>query len=470
MQFITGKHLSRRTFLRGTGASVALPFMDAMVPAGRAWRDPAQSFTRLICIEEDLGHAGGSAWGEAQHLFGPEKVGRDFEFPADSQLKPLEAYREYMTIVSNTDSRMAEPYRAEEIGGDHDRTTAVFLTQSHPKQTQGADLYLGKSIDQIHAERFGRDTALPSLEVTTERQNFGGGCGYNYHCAYRTSVSWKSANEPLPGIREPRAVFEQLFGNGASAEQRSARLRTKQSVLDWIVSEMADLKRDLGVVDRQALDQYTTHIRELERRIQLMEAQNSSGEERQLPEAPSGVPDTWTEHVELMFDLQILALQADLTRVSSFKYGAQSNGTFPESGVNKAWHSASHHGNVPTAILEFNTINTYRIGRMSYFLDKMKSTMEGEASLLDKSLVMWGSAMGDPNLHNHRRCPLLLLGHANGALEGNLHLRAPDGTPMANVFVSLMQAIGHDDFARFGDSTGEFSVRAPQSSVSEAGL
>jgi hypothetical protein len=470
MSFITGKHLSRRTFLRGTGASVALPFLDAMVPAGRAWRDPAQSFTRLICIEEDLGHAGGSAWGEGQHLFGPAQLGRDFELASDNQLKPLEAYREYMTIVSNTDCRMAEPYRSEEIGGDHDRTTAVFLTQSHPKQTQGADLFLGKSIDQIHADRFGQDTALPSLEVTTERQNFGGGCGYNYHCAYRTSVSWKSPNEPLPGIREPRAVFEQLFGAGDSPAQRSARLRTKQSVLDWIVTELADLKRDLGVVDRQALDQYTNHIRELERRIQLVEAQNNSGEERQMPEAPSGVPDSWTQHVELMFDLQVLALQADLTRVSSFKYGAQSNGTFPESGINKAWHSASHHGNVPNAILEFNTINAYRVGRMTYFLEKMKSTMEGDASLLDKSVVMWGSAMGDPNLHNHRRCPLLLLGKGNGALEGNLHLRAPDGTPMANVFVSLMQSLGHDDFLRFGDSTGDFPLTFPKGAVSEGAL
>ena len=470
MNFITGKHLSRRTFLRGTGASVALPFMDAMVPAGRAWRDPAQSFTRLICIEEDLGHAGGSAWGEAQHLFGPAKIGRDFDLRTESQLKPLEAYREYMTIVSNTDSRMAEPYRAEEVGGDHDRTTAVFLTQSHPKQTQGADLFLGKSLDQVHADRFGQDTALPSLEVTTERQNFGGGCGYNYHCAYRTSVAWKSPNEPLPGIREPKAVFEQLFGAGDSPAQRAGRIRTKKSVLDWVVNELAGLKRDLGVVDRQALDQYTTHIRELERRIQLVEAQNSSGEERQMPEAPSGVPDSWTEHVELMFDLQVLALQADLTRVSTFKFGAQSNGTFPESGVNKAWHPSSHHGNVPSAILEFNTINSYRVGRMTYFLEKMKNTMEGGASLLDKSAVIWGSAMGDPNLHNHRRCPLLLMGHANGALEGNLHLRAPDGTPMANVFVSLMQAIGHDDFAQFGDSTGDFPLTFPKGTVvSEAG-
>ena len=462
MNFITGKNLSRRTFLRGTGASVALPMLDAMVPAGRGWRDPADSFTRLVCIEEDLGHAGGSDWGDGQYIWGPKRIGRDFELGDANQVKALEEYREYLTIISNTDSRMAEPYRAEEIGGDHDRTTSVFLTQSHPKQTQGADVFLGKSLDQVHAAKYGQDTALPSLEVTTERQNFGGGCAYNYHCAYKTSVSWAAPNTPLPGIREPRAVFEALFGSGDSAKQRSERLQTKQSVLDWVASELADLKRELGATDRRALDEYTTNIRELERRIGLVEAQNNSGEQRALPEAPSGVPDSWAEHVELMFDLQVLALQADLTRVSSFKYGAQSNGSFPDSGVSKAWHSASHHGNVPSAILEFNQINTYRMGRMNYLLEKLKNTMDGDKSLLDRSVVMWGSAMGDPNLHNHRKCPLLLMGKANGALEGNLHLRAPNGTPMANVFVSLMQALGHDDIHRFGDSTGEFPLSFPK--------
>ena len=466
MNFITGKHLSRRTFIRGAGASVGLPLMHAMVPAGRLWRDPAQDqFTRLVCLEEDLGHSGGNAWGDAQYLFGPEKIGRDFEFVANSQLKPLEAYREYLTIVSNTDCRMAEPYSSEQIGGDHDRTTAVFLTQSHPKQTQGADLYLGKSLDQVHAARFGRDTVLPSLETTTERMNFGGGCGYNYHCAYKTSMAWASPTQPLPAIREPRAVFDQLFGAGDSTADRRARLRTNQSVLDWIVTELADLKRELGAVDRLALDEYTTQIRELERRIGLVEEQNTSGEERQMPEAPSGVPDTWEEHVELMFDLQVLALQADLTRTITFKFGGMSNASYPGSGVNKAWHPTSHHGNVPSAMLEFNTINTYRLGRLTYFLEKMKNTMEGGASLLDKTAIVWGSAMGDPNVHNHRRCPLIMLGHANGALEGNLHLRAPDGTPMANAFVSLMQGIGHDDLHQFGDSTGQFPLTFPRRTV-----
>ena len=257
-------------------------------------------------------------------------------------------------------------------------------------------------------------------------------------------------------------MFEQLFGAGDSAADRAERLRNNQSLLDWVLVELNDLKRELGALDRQALDQYATHIRELERRIELVEAQNSSGEERQMPEAPSGIPDRWEDHMQLMFDLQVLALQADLTRVITFKTGFDlQNSTFPDSGTSKSFHASSHHGNVPAAIMEFNVINTWRLGQMAYFLEKMKNTMEGEASLLDKTAIVWGSPMGDPNLHNHRRCPLLLMGHANGALEGNLHLRAPKGTPMANVFVSLMQSIGHDDLHAFGDSTGEFPLGFP---------
>jgi hypothetical protein len=468
MNFITGKSLSRRTFLRGTGASVALPFMDAMVPAARIWRDPAQEFTRMIAVHEAMGCAGGNDWGDQQGLFAPKQVGRDFEFAQNSQLKPLEAYREYLTVVSQTDCRMAEPFKAEEIGGDHDRSTAVFLTQAHPLQTQ-ADVYCGKSIDQIHADRFGQETALPSLELSVSRIDRT--CAYNYHCAYTFNLAWSSPHDPLPVMIEPKVVFEQLFGAGDNAADRASRLRTNRSVLDWVVGEIARIKQDLGADDRRALDQYTEHVREVERRIQLVEAQNSSGEERAMPEAPSGIPDKWEEHMQLMFDLQVLALQGDLTRVITFISGVdQENRTHPESGVTKSWHGASHHGNVPGSIMEYNAINTYRLSQMSYLLEKLKNTMEGEKSLLDKTAIIWGSSMGDPNLHNHRRCPLILMGKANGALEGNLHLRAPQGTPMANVFVSLMQAIGHDDFAQLGDSTAEFPLTFSKGVTSQEGL
>ena len=469
MNFITGKHLSRRTFLRGSGASVALPFLDAMTPAGRPWRDPADGFTRMLAIHEAMGCAGGNDWGDGQHLFAPATVGRGLEFGTQSQLKPLEAFKDYLTVVSQTDCRMAEPFKAEEIGGDHDRSTAVFLTQAHPLQTQ-ADVYIGKSIDQVHADRFGQETALPSLEMTVSRQDRT--CAYNYHCAYTYALAWRTPTEPLPAILEPKVVFEQLFGAGDSVEDRAQRLRTNRSLLDWITAEIADLKRQLGSTDRVALDQYMTNVRELERRIQLVEAQNSSGEERAMPEAPSGVPNTWEEHMQLMFDLQVLAFQADMTRVITFIQGVdQENRTHPESGSNKSWHGASHHGNVPASIMDYNAINTYRISQLTYLLDKMKNTMEGDASLLDKTAVIWGSSMGDPNLHNHRRCPLILAGKANGALEGDMHIRAPQGTPMANALTSLMQAIGHDDFRGFGDGTGELALTYPRGTVAatEAG-
>ena len=471
MAFITGKHLSRRTFLRGSGASFALPFLEAMVPAGRIRGDGTGGFTRLVCIEESMGAAGSSDWGDSQHLFAPAEVGRDFELATNSQLKPLEEFREYMTIVSNTDCRSAEAFRAEEIGGDHDRSTAVFLTQAHPKQTQGSDIFLGTSLDQLHAQRFGRDTALPSLELCIEGIDRGGGCAYNYHCAYTTSLSWASPNQPLPAIREPRVVFERLFGAGDTPEDRAARRRTDRSMIDWIATEVSRLKRTLGAADRAALDEYTEHIREIERRIQLVEARNTSGEEPEMPETPSGVPASFEEHMQLMFDLQVLALQTDLTRVITFKTGFdQSNRTFPQSGTTKSIHGVSHHGNVPADILDFNKINTYRLSQLNYFLQKMRDTIEGDASLLDKTAIIWGSPMADPNLHNHRRAPLLLLGHANGALEGGLHLRAPEGTSMANVFVGLMKKIGHEDMETFGDSTGEFPMDFPRGAATVGGL
>ncbi len=474
MEYITGKHISRRTFVRGMGVSVALPFLDAMVPAGQTWRRarvaPEQGFTRLVCVEESMGAAGCSDWGAARHLFAPAGVGREWDVEVNSQLAPLAPYRDYLTIVSNTDCRMAEAFRPEEIGGDHDRSTAVFLTQAHPKQTQGSDIFLGTSLDQLHARKFGRETALPSLELCIEGIDRGGGCAYNYHCAYTTTLSWASPNQPLPPIREPRVVFERLFGAGHSPEDRAARRRTERSVIDWIATEVARLRVELGAADRAALDEYLTHIRELERRIQLVEARNASGEEREMPNAPSGVPDSFEEHMQLMFDLQVLALQTDMTRVITFKTGFdQSNRTFPQSGVNRSIHGVSHHGNAEADIMDFNTINRHRLGQMTYFLEKMRTTMDGDQSLLDKTAVIWGSPMGDPNLHNHRRCPLLLMGKANGVLEGGLHLQAPEGTPMANVFLSLMQGIGHDEMKAFGDSTGEFALSFPRGDAAGAG-
>ncbi len=464
MHFITGKTVPRRTFLRGMGATVALPLLDAMVPAGRTRprTGPENSPTRLVCVEEVHGLPGCNDWGASQYLFAPETTGRDFDIVPDSVLKPLEKYRDYMTIISNTDARMAEAFVPAEIGGDHFRSSAVFLTQSHPKQTQGSDIHAGTSLDQLYAHRFGQGTPLPSMQFCIERLDQAGGCTYNYSCAYTDSISWASPTEPLPMIRDPRVAFDMLFGAGGTPEERAARRQTRRSIIDWITDEVAAFRNELGAADRIRMNQYLDNVRELERRIQKIEEQNSSGEPRDLPLAPTGVPDSFSEHMRLMFDLQVLALQTDMTRVMSFKTGRDAqNRVFPECGSDRPFHPASHHGNREENILEFNKICTFRLGQMTYFLEKLHNTMDGDASLLEKTAIIWGSPMADANVHNHRRCPLLFFGHANGGLEGGLHVKAPDGTPMANAMLALMHEIGMDDIEGFGDSTGELSLSSP---------
>jgi len=464
MHFITGKHLPRRTFLRGVGATLALPFLDAMVPAGRLWGRALgrTSTTRLVCIEEVHGLPGCNEWGATQHLFAPETVGSDFEIVEQSALASLRDYQDYLTIISNTDVRMAEAAAPPEIGGDHFRSSAVFLTQSHPKQTQGSDIYCGTSLDQLHAQRFGQDTPMPSMQFCIENLDQAGGCTYNYSCAYTDSLSWASPSEPLPMIRDPRVAFDLLFGAGGTPEERAQRQRTRKSLLDWIAGEIAGVTRELGVDDTRRMDQYLTNVRELERRIDRIEARNSGGDERALPEAPAGVPDSFSEHMRLMFDIQVLALETDMTRVLSFKMGRDAeNRVFPESGSDRPFHPASHHGNREEAILEFNKICKYRLGQLPYFLDRLKNTTDGDASLLDKTVVLWGSPMADANIHNHRRAPLIMLGKGDGMLKGNMHIKAPDGTPMANAMLTLLHGLGHHDMTSFGDSTGELSLDSP---------
>lgn len=464
MEFITGKHLDRRTFLRGMSASVALPYLDAMVPAGRLRSDAvraAEARTPFIAIEEVHGLPGCNEWGATQHLFAPEIIGKNYEMAPNSALISLEPFQDQLTIVSNTDTRMAEAFTAPEIGGDHFRSSAVFLTQSHPKQTQGSDLFVGTSMDQLYARRFGQDTPLPSMQFCIANLDQAGGCTYNYSCAYTDSVSWASPNEPLPMIRDPRVAFDMLFGAGGTPAERAERRATRSSILDWITGEVSTMNRQLGNQDRMRMEQYLDNVREIERRIDMVESHNASGEERAIPEAPAGVPDSYREHMELMFDLQVLALQTDMTRVITFKTGRDSESrTFPESGSDRGFHPASHHGGREEAILEFNKICQYRVSMLPYLLEKMQNTMDGDMNLLDRSVVMWGSPMADANLHNHRRCPLILMGKGNGILEGNLHLKAADGTPMANAMLTLLQDLGLNDMESFGDSTGGLALRS----------
>lgn len=459
--FLTGKHLSRRTVLRGLGATMALPLFDSMIPARKVFAQTAAgqaaSHTRLMCIEQVHGAAGCSPFGASQFLWNPEKTGRDFDISRGS-LSPLEPFRDYLTIVSNTDARMAEALAPSEVGGDHFRSSAVMYTHAHPKLTEGSDVRVGTSLDQLYVQRFGRETPIPSMQISIEPVDQSGGCAYGYACVYTDTISWAAPDQPLPMVRDPRVVFEQLFGSGGTPEQRAQRRATDRSILDMLLVQMNGLRRELGPADQQRLDQYATNLREIELRIQRIEARNTSGEARALPGAPAGVPDSWEEHVKLMFDLQLQAFISDTTRVFSFKFGRDGSGrVYPGSGVDTGFHNASHHGAAEARIREFAEVNKFHVSVLPYFLDKMKSTMEGEKNLLDKTVIMYGSPMANGNVHNHRNCPFIMLGKGNGALEGGRHIKAADNTPMANVMLSVMHKLGMDDMKSFGDSTGEFA-------------
>ena len=450
---VTRKPLARRTVLKGMGVSVALPFLEAMLPARAT---AAQSATtprpRLIAIEMVHGSAGATAFGTQKNLWSPAAAGRDFDL-SPSVLSELEAYRNHITIVSNTDVRNAEAFSAPEIGGDHFRSAAVFLTQAHPRQTQGSDLRAGTSLDQLVAQRYGHETPIPSMQLCIENVDQAGGCFYGYSCAYTDSISWASPTEPLPMVRDPRLVFDQLFGIGATDEQRAIRRRRDRSILDFVTEAAGRLNNQLGSADRERLSDYLDDVREVERRIQRVEEANASGEEREIPGAPAGVPDSYEEHVKLMFDLQAIALAADTTRIFAFKMSRDvSNRVFREAGVNTGFHIASHHQDRDDRILEFAKINRYHVALLPYFLDRLKNTRDGDSDLLTNSLIIYGSPMGNSNVHNHKRCPLLLAGHAGGKLKCNWHIKTADGTPMANAMLSALQMVGLE-IEQFGDST-----------------
>jgi hypothetical protein len=459
--YITGKHVPRRTFLRGMGAAVALPYLESMTPAGGAGATVPANNTRLIAIEEVHGVPGCNDWGAKNFLFAPATTGKTFEIAPRSTLISLAPYREHLTIISNTDVAMAEAASPPEIGGDHFRSSSVFMTHCHPKQTQGSDLVAGTSMDQMYAKRFGQATPMPSMQFCIENLDQSGGCSYNYACAYMDSISWATPTQPLPMIRDPRIAFDLLFSAGGSAQDRAARRKTRKSILDWILGDVADMMSTLSPADQLRMEEYLSNVRELERRIEMVEKRNSSGEQRELPTAPAGVPDSFSQHMKLLFDLQVLAMEGDMTRVISFKMGRDAdNRVFPESGSNKPFHPTSHHGNKEENLLEFNKITSYRTGQLTYLLEKMKNSKEGDKSLLDSSLIIWGSPMADANIHNHRRCPLMFLGHANGKLQGNMHIKAADGTPMANAMLTALHLLGMDDVDILGDSTGELSLAA----------
>ena len=461
--------LSRRAVLRGLGAAVALPLLDAMIPARAS---AATRHVRLVCIEMVHGAAGSSPIGIRKNLWAPAAVGRAFDL-APTSLRALAPFRDHLTIVSNCDVDPAEPFTASEIGGDHFRSSAVFLTQVHPKQTQGADVQAGASIDQLYAARLGQETPLPSLQLCIEPVDQSGGCGYGYSCVYADAISWASPTRPLPMIRNPRVVFDELFGvfgSGATAEERQIRRLEDQSILDWVLRSAARLARTLGPADRARLGDYLEQVREVERRIQRVEAMNGSGEPRDRPEAPAGIPDSFTEHVKLMFDLQLLAFRSDVTRVVSLKLGRDnSNRVYSESGFTGPFHNASHHGGREDRILDFARLNTYHVGTIAYALERLRDTPDVDGTLLDNTVLLYGSPMGDSNQHNHKRVPFFVAGHAGGALTGGVHVKAPNGTPLANAMLTLLHKLGLDDVGSFGDSTAALDLDAALSGLGAGG-
>jgi Protein of unknown function (DUF1552) len=456
MQFLTKKHLSRRTVLRGMGAALSLPLLDAMVPAQTPQVKTAAAVKPRFCaIEMVHGAAGSTGEGTEKHYWSPAKEGSDFEF--SQTLEPLSPYRDYVTIVSNTDLHPATAWAAAEEGADHFRSSCCYLTAAHPKMTEGSDYYLGISLDQLYAQQLCQDTPLPSIQLCLEMVDSSGACDYGYACVYADTISWSSPTMPLPMTIDPRMAFENLFGEGGTPEERAARQKVNRSILDWISHDVNRLQKNLGASDRNRLNNYLDDVREIERRIQRIEKYNASGEARALPEAPLGVPDKYEEHLRLMFDLQALAFMTETTRVSAFKMSRDVSGRiWPESGVKTPFHPCSHHGENPARVAEFAKLNRYHVSLIPYFLDKLKNTPDGDGSLLDHSVVLYGSPMGDSNVHNHKRVPLVMLGHGGG-IKGNQHIATKDETPMANVLLSIAQKLGVKT-ETFGDSNGTLAI------------
>lgn len=438
--FITQKHLPRRSFLRGMGATVALPLLDAMVPAMAAG---PEATTRYAFLHVPHGASPG--------YFEPSGEGKNWSL--SPILEPLAPLKDYITVVTNMDHAMAGSLSPEESAGDHSRTAAVYLSAAHPKRTEGQDIHGGITIDQVIANKIGQSSPLPSLELCIEDVGSLGVCGVGYSCAYTNTISWSSATSPLPMERNPQVVFERLFGDGATTEQRALRKREDRSILDSIVQDMGRLKKNLGPSDLARVDDYLQDVREIERRIALSEqmahVEAERPEEAELP---------FDAHVKLMFDLQTLAFKADITRVSTLMLSRDLSAmTYPESGVPDAYHALSHHQEDPVRMERYSKINRYHVAVVSYFLDKLRSTDDGAGSLLDHSVVLFGSPMGNSNQHDHLRLPVFLAGFGAGRYEGNRHIKNPRGTPMANLFMAMAEK-EDIDLPSFGDSTGTMSI------------
>lgn len=408
-----------------------------------------------MAIEIVHGAAGSTEWGRAQHYWSPAASGADFEFT--ETLAPLESLRSYITIVSGTQLCGAMSLTADEDGpmADHARSSAAFLTAAHPKRTSGKDFRCGPSLDQILAPHLGGHTPIKSMQLCIEDlDSLEGDCGHGYGCAYSNTISWASANEPLPMERSPRAVFEQLTGVSGS----SLRGEASGSVLDGLGPESKRLRGRLGPADQARLEDYLESVRDIEQRIQRTEAANKDSSATLASSTPMSVPTSFDEHMALMLDLQLLAFRTDLARVATLKMGVdRSARVYPESGVVTAFHASSHHRQIPERIAEFARLNRYHVRTVAGFLERLRNTTDGESNLLDRSAILYGSPMGDSHVHGHEFLPIFLAGQAGGAIRGNLHVDCAAGTPFANVLLTIARKLGVD-LPQIGDSNGEVAI------------
>jgi uncharacterized protein DUF1552 len=440
---ITKRALPRRTFIRGMGATLALPLLDAMVPAMSAQSKTSKGAPRFAAI-----YCGNGA---NMNDWTPATEGAGFAF--SPILKPLEPFRDQTVVFTGLDNFQATDQG--DSGGQHPRAAPAFMSCVHPKQTEGADVQAGTTIDQMIAQHIGRDSKLTSLEVAIDRNDVVGACDHGYACAYMNSMSWKTPTMPLPAETSPRFVFERLFGSGDTAEERVARSREDRSILDGLAQEISHLRQKLGRRDGVKLTEYLDGIRDVEQRIAKSESYNR---DVAVPERPVGVPETFRDYAELMFDLQALAFQADITRVCSFMMARENvNRSYSEIGLPEAHHSMSHHGNIPEKMAAFSKLNTYHVETLAYFLKKLAATPDGDGTLLDHTVVLYGSGMSDGNTHNNYNVPVVVVGGRDRQMKGNRHLRYPKGTPLANLSLTLLDKFGVNT-DRFGDSTGELDL------------
>ncbi len=441
MAFNTKKHLPRRTFLQGMGVTLALPLLDSMIPASTALVHTAALPKSRFCGIY-VPH------GATMDKWTPAKEGAGFEFT--ETLKPLEKLRDRIAVVSNLAHPLAGG-KGSDAGADHARSAAVFLSGAHPEK---GGVHLGKTLDQVLADQMGQETPLPSLEVAIEEVALN--CGAGYGCAYYNTISWRTATTPLPMENSPQVVFERLFGDGSNAALRLTRKQQDRSILDAVTDKVARLQGTLDGGDRARLGEYLDNVREIERRIQKAESQSASNVD--VPEAPVGVPEAFEDHIKLMFDLQALAYQAEITRISTMMYARDTSGaTYPGSGIRDGFHTASHHSNVRARMDSFALINRYHVQMLGYFLEKLHATPDGDGTLLDHTVVLYGSSMSNGNQHDHDPLPVLVAGGASGQLKGDRHLVLPAHTPMSNLMLSLLDKLGvHQD--SFGDSTGKLEI------------